>query len=110
MNQGTSIKGGGFRVSYMGAFCTILFVAISSFYLYTRIDHLIDVNNDDDDERAAIPLTMSSNVMESALTSNEVFSADRGLFIAAAVAEYRNPQNNLNFLEDPEIGQLNFGH
>ena len=60
MNQGASIKGGGLHVSYMGAFCTIIFVALSAIYLYTRIDHLIDMNDDDDDERAAVPLTMSS--------------------------------------------------
>ena len=85
MNKGTSIKGGGLHVSYMGAFCTIIFVALSAVYLYTRIDHLIDVNDDDDDERAAVPLTMSSYFAEGALSSNEVFGANRGLFIAAAV-------------------------
>ena len=73
MIQGTSIKGGGWHVSYMGIFCTNVFVALNAVYLGTRIAHLVDVNNDDDERAIDVPLTISSQLMQGALTSDEKF-------------------------------------
>ena len=88
----------------MGAFCTIVFVALSAIYLYSRIDHLIDANKDVEPVQVPeTPLSIISNLAEDALTSEDTFSAKNGLFFAIALVDNLSDEENI---EDPSYGSL----
>ena len=87
-------KRNGFTVSYMGAFCSVIFVAIFSIQIYTILRPSIDANSEPivpnqlASEPQVVPTTIISNLAEGALTSANVFSAKQGLFFAVSLSSH----------------------
>ena len=85
-------KTNSFTVSYMGAFCSVIFVAIFAIQIYTGLRPSIDANSETivPNQLASppqvVPTTIISNLAEGALTSANVFSAKEGLFFAVSLS------------------------
>ena len=64
--------------SYMGAAVSIIFIVISTIFLYSKFLVLYNVSS----------VTVTSKLVEGALTDHDVFTHEHGLFIAAALSNY----------------------
>ena len=80
---------GGVHLSCMGLFCTIVFVALSAVFLYTRVELLIDANKEVEPIEAPVPPVLPNTIVQSSvdggLPADAVFNADQGLFLAFAL-------------------------
>ena len=88
---------GGAYMSYMGAFVSIVFIVISSIFLYSKILIMYNVSQ----------VTIISNEVEGAFTQEDEFTAGQGFFVAAALTEY---DSNTEPIEDPTYGTLDVIH
>lgn len=83
--------------SAMGACCTILFLLISVVFTYSKI--LVLQKKSD--------VTIMSSVQDNAFDDSFKFSADQGMFIAAALTAY---DGNTEIIEEAKYGELFFEH
>ena len=77
----------------MGAFLSIIVLLVSSFFLYSKAMVLYKVSD----------VTIMMRQLEGALTYNDKFTAENGLFLAAALTEY---DSNTELLEEERYGEL----
>ena len=84
-------------VSYMGAFLSAIILVTTMIFLYSKAMVL----------RHASDITIMMNTLEGAISFEQKFTAEDGLFIAAALTEY---DSNTEIIEKPEYGELIIEH
>ena len=77
----------------MGALCSLIFITISMIFLYSKIMVLINVSR----------IIIMSNYQVGALTYNDKFSGDDGLYVAAALTKYDSDPEPIT---DPRYGEM----
>lgn len=91
-------EGGNAYVSYMGAFCSLIFILISLAFLYSKIMVLIEVSG----------VTLMQNLKVATLTFDDKISAKQhGLFLAAALTPY---DSTTEPIYDSRYGELIIEH
>ena len=83
--------------SYCGAFLTIILIGITSIFLYSKAMVLYKGTD----------VTIMGNLAEGAYTYDDTFTADNGLFIAAALTEYNY---ETEIIEEKRYGELIIQH
>lgn len=86
-------EGGGAYVSYMGAFCSAIFLSISAVFLFSKVQVMVEKGS----------VNIVTNTSEGALTFDDKFTADEGMFIAAALTGY---DSETEPIDDPRHGAL----
>ena len=81
----------------MGTILTILLYAITSVFLYSKYMVL----------KTESDITILRSVREKALTFDDQFTAENGLFLAAALTRY---DGDTEIIERPEYGELKISH
>ena len=80
-------------------------MALSAVYLYTKVELLIDAYKEAEPVKLPIPLaappTIIPTLAEDALSSNNVFSAENGLFMAFTISMY---DSNASSIEEASYG------
>lgn len=84
-------------VTFTGALLTILLNIITGVFLYSKIMVLYYESD----------VTIVSNLAEGALTFDDKFSAEQGLFVAAALTAY---DGETEIVEEPRYGELVIQH
>ena len=85
------------RVSYMGAFLSAIIFGVTAIFLYSKVMVLIKSSD----------ITIMMNTLEGAFTYDDKFTANEGLFIAAALTEY---DSNTEVIEEARYGELVIEH
>ena len=79
----------------MGALVSLVFILISTLFLWSKIMVLV---NDD-------AVSVTDNYIEGAIDPTQKFGHETGLFIAAALTEFSHSAESI---EDPRYGELVF--
>ena len=79
--------------SIVGAFLTLILLLVTLVFTYSKVMVLYTVSD----------VTIVGNNSEGAFTDQDTFSADDGLFIAAALTEY---DENTEVIEEKRYGEL----
>ena len=96
IGQGRSGGGKKYR-SYLGAFLTVLTMITTGIFMYSKAMVLYHESD----------VTIYMSYLEGALTYEDTFSVDDGLFVAAALTEY---DSNKEIIEEERYGELIIEH